>query len=70
MTDEEKMAKLASVFDCEVDALKPDTALDGLGWDSMAMLTVISVARQNGKKITGADVRQLKTIADIMAAAF
>ena len=70
MTDEEKLSKLACVFDCEVDELKPDTALDGLGWDSMAMLTVISIARQNGKKIAGADIRQLKTIADIMAAAF
>lgn len=64
MTDNEKLDALAEVF--EADALSPEMALDELGWDSMAMLSVIALARANGKAVAGGTLRELKTIGDIL----
>ena len=65
MSNEEKLEALVEVF--ENPAIKADTRLDEIGWDSMAMLSVMAIARQNGKSITGAQMREMVTIADILA---
>lgn len=65
MSNEEKQEALVEVF--ENPAIKVDTRLDEIGWDSMAMLSVMAIARQNGKSITGAQMREMVTIADILA---
>lgn len=65
MTDAEKMDQLAEVF--ETTNLTADTQLDTLAWDSMAMLSVIALAKQNGKVVTGAQMREMKTVSDILA---
>lgn len=70
MNEEEKLEKLADVFDCDSSELAVDKNLDELSWDSMAMLTVIAIARKNGKVVTGEQVRGFKTVADIITAAF
>jgi acyl carrier protein len=44
--------------------------LDEIGWDSMGMLSVIALAKTNGKTITGAQVRAFATVGDILSAAF
>lgn len=70
MTDEEKIEKIADVLDQDASALKTDTRLDEIGWDSMGMLSVIALAKTNGKTITGAQIRAFEVVGDILQAAF
>ena len=70
MTDMEKINKLADILDKEPDGLTADVKLDEIGWDSMGMLSVIALARANGRTITGAQVRDFETVGDILLAAF
>lgn len=70
MTDQEKIDRLADVLDQEAGALKAETQLDEIGWDSMGMLSVIALAKSNGKTITGAEIRAFETVGDILQAAF
>ena len=44
MTEQEKIDRLADVLDQDSGALKADTPLDTIGWDSMGMLSVIALA--------------------------
>lgn len=67
MTQEEKMEQLAEVFDVELSSLSSQTALDTLHWDSMAMLSVIAVLKnQYSKKVSGSELRAMRTIQDIL----
>ena len=70
MTDQEKVDRLADVLDQESGALNAETRLDESGWDSMGMLSVIALAKSNGKTITGAQIRAFETVGDILQAAF
>ena len=70
MTDQEKIDRLADVLDQESGALNAETRLDEIGWDSMGMLSVIALAKSNGKTITGAQIRAFETVGDILQAAF
>lgn len=63
---DELLQKLAVTLD--VDRVTPDTSLEDLAWDSMAMLGVIALGRTRGKKITGDMLKGMKTVADIIAA--
>lgn len=67
MTQEEKLETLAEIFDCDAGELKPDTRLDEIGWDSMAMLSVIAMAKARfDKKVTGSQIREFVTVQDIL----
>lgn len=69
MDQAEKLEALAEIFDCAVDTLRPETRLDALEWDSMAMLSVIALAKAKfNRKIPGAEIRSFKTIQDILNA--
>ena len=70
MTDQEKIDRLADVLDQDSGTLKVETQLDEIGWDSMGMLSVIALAKSNGKTITGAQIRAFETVGDILQAAF
>ena len=70
MTEQEKIDRLADVLDQDSGALKAETQLDEIGWDSMGMLSVIALAKSNGKTITGAQIRAFETVGDILQAAF
>ena len=70
MTDQEKIDRLADVLDQDSGALNAGTQLDEIGWDSMGMLSVIALAKSNGKTITGAQIRAFGTVGDILQAAF
>lgn len=70
MTDQEKIDRLADVLDQESGVLNAETRLDEIGWDSMGMLSVIALAKSNGKTITGAQIRAFETVGDILQAAF
>jgi len=63
----EKLEALAEIFDCDAGELKPDTQLDTLEWDSMAMLSLIAMIKARfDKKLPGAEIRAFKTVQDIL----
>lgn len=66
MTEQEKKEALCEVF--ETDRFTPETRLDTLNWDSMAMLSVIAVAKANGVAISGDAIRAFKTVGDVLEA--
>ena len=70
MDDNEKMERIADVLDQDVASINGDTRLDEIGWDSMGMLSIIALAKTNGKTITGAQIRAFETVGDILQAAF
>ena len=67
MTQEEKLETLAEIFDCDAGLLRPDTRLDQLAWDSMAMLSVIAMAKSRfNRKLPGAQIRAFATVQNIL----
>ena len=66
MNDEQKLEALYEVF--ETEELTPETRLDTLNWDSMAMLSVMAIVKNNGKSISGQAIRDMVTIGDILKA--
>ena len=70
MTEQEKIERVVDVLDRDADAITAETRLDELGWDSMGMLSVIALARANGKVITGTQIRAFEKVGDILQAAF
>ena len=70
MNEQDKLDIIADMLDMDVGSLSIDTRLDEIAWDSMGMLSVIALAKTNGKTISGAQVRVFKTIGDILEAAF
>lgn len=70
MEIEEKIERIADVLDQDSSSLTVDTQLDEIGWDSMGMLSVIAIAKMNGKTIAGDQIRAFKTVGDIINAAF
>lgn len=67
MTQEEKLEALAEIFDCDAGELKPETQLDTLQWDSMAMLSLIALVKAKfDKKLPGAEIRGFKTVQDVL----
>ena len=68
MTQQEKMEALEELFEADAGTLVPDTALDTLQWDSMAMLSLIALVNEKfGKKLSGAQLRTFKTVGDVLA---
>lgn len=67
---QEKLEKVAELLDQDLTNVRPDVDLDAIGWDSMGMLGAIALAKTNGKTITGAQIREFKTVQDILDAAF
>jgi len=64
----EKIDALADVFDRDVGEIRPEVRLDEIGWDSMTMLGVIAMVKTRfNKKIAGAQMREFKTVQDILA---
>ncbi len=69
MTDEKKLELLADTFDCDVEDLNKDLALEDLeNWDSMTKLGLIVLMDDEfGKTLTSNEIRAFKTIGDVMA---
>lgn len=68
MTDEEKLAIIADIMECEVDDLDPSKLLSDVPeWDSLSALSYIVYVTNNcGKDLTNADVKSFKTVQEIM----
>lgn len=70
MNEQEKIDKIADILDVDTDKIMVDTRLDEIGWDSMGMLSVIALAKANGKTVTGAQIRSFETVGEILNVAF
>ena len=67
MDEQEKLEVLAEIFDWDVGELLPEKQLDELSWDSMAMLSVIAMAKARfNRKVPGAQIRAFKTVKDVL----
>ena len=67
MNEQEKIGVLAEIFDCESGDITPTKPLDELTWDSMAMLSVIAMAKTRfNRKLPGSQIREFKTVQDIL----
>ena len=68
MTKEEKIALLEDMLELDGGTLKPETELDGIDeYDSMAKLSLIVLMDDEcGKKLTGEQIREFKTVQDIL----
>ena len=68
MTQQEKIEALGELFEADVGTLTPETGLDKLQWDSMAMLALIALVNERfGKQLNGSQLKGFKTVQDILA---
>lgn len=68
MTQEEKIAVLEDMLELENGTLTVETKLDEIDeYDSMAKLSLIVTSDEEfGKKLTGEQIREFKTVGDIL----
>lgn len=69
MTQEEKIALLEDMLELDANTLAPETELSAIDeYDSMAKLSLIVLMDEEcEKKLTGEQIRDFKTIGDILA---
>ena len=68
MTNEEKIAMLEDMLELDGGSLKPEMELKDIAeYDSMAKLSlIVMVDEECGKKLTGEQIREFKTVKDIL----
>jgi acyl carrier protein len=68
MKQEEKIALLEDMLELDGGTLKPETVLADIDeYDSMAKLSLIVLMDDEfGKKLTGEQIREFKTVQDIL----
>ena len=68
MTNQEKMRMLEETFELDGNSLTEDTVLaDIVKYDSMAKLSLIVLCDDEfDKKLTGEQIREFKTVKDIL----
>lgn len=68
MTNEEKIALLEDMLEIDGGTLKAETELSSIDeYDSMAKLSLIVLMDEEcGKKLTGEQIREFKTVNDIL----
>ena len=68
MTQEEKIALLEDMLELDGGSLKPETELSSIDeYESMAKLSLIVLMDDEcGKKLTGEQIREFKTVQDIL----
>lgn len=64
-----KLALIEETLDTNEGELTAETVLDDVdGWDSIAALSLIVMLDEHfGKTITGAQIKELSTVSDILA---
>ena len=70
MTDQEKMECIAESVEMDVSEISPDTVLSELeNWDSVAVLSIISVINEKFNKFpSAAEILKYTTVRDLMEA--
>ncbi|MGI5843255.1 MAG: acyl carrier protein [Candidatus Xenobium sp.] len=68
MDKDKKLALLEELFELDSGELTEDTVLEDLdNWDSMTRLSlIVMVDDELGKELTGAQIRNFATVADIL----
>ena len=68
MSENEKIALLEETFDVEEGTLSADMQLDDIEeYDTMTKLSlIVMIEDEFGKKLTGAEIKEFKTIQDIL----
>lgn len=68
MTQEQKIALLEEMLELDNGSLSPETELSSIDeYDSMAKLSLIVLMDEEcNKKLTGEQIREFKTVADIL----
>ena len=68
MTNEEKIALLEDMLELDGGVLNPETELSSIEeYDSMAKLSLIVMMDDEfGKKLTGEQIREFKTVQDVL----
>ena len=68
MTNEEKIAMLEDMLELDGGTLKPEMNLSDIPeYDSMAKLSLIVMMDDEfGKKLTGEQIREMKTVQDVI----
>lgn len=68
MTQEEKIAMLEEMLELDGGSLKPEMKLSEIPeYDSMAKLSlIVMMDEEYGKKLTGEQIREIKTVQDIL----
>jgi acyl carrier protein len=67
MTQQEKIDLLEEAFEEDPGTLDPETLLDSIHWDSMAMLTVIALVKEHfDKPLSRAQIKAFRTVGDIL----
>lgn len=68
MTEQEKLALLEETFDMDEGSLSPEMELADIEeYDSMTKLSlIVMVEEECGKKLSGAEIKEFKTVKDIL----
>lgn len=70
MTEAELLDELADILNATPGTLTPETPLDTLTWDSMALLAYLALLRfRFNKTLPGASCTDFRTVADLLAPA-
>lgn len=68
MTEAELLDELADILNAAPGTLAPETPLDTLTWDSMALLAYLALLRFHfNKTLPGASCADFRTVADLLA---
>lgn len=64
----EKLALLEETFDADAGSINPENVLEDQDWwDSMAKLSlIVAIEDEFGKKLSGDQIRAMKTVQDIL----
>lgn len=68
MTDQEKLAALEEIMELDEGSVTPETRLEDIEeWDSLSALSfVVLLGDEFERQITGKEIREFQTIADMM----
>lgn len=68
MTEQEKLALLEETFDMDEGSLSPEMVLSDIEeYDSMTKLSlIVMVEEECGKKLSGTEIKEFKTVKDIL----
>lgn len=69
MKDKEKLEMIEEMLDLDEGTLLPEQVLTDLEeWDSIAVISLIALMDEEyNKQIKGSDIKQLQTVADVLA---
>ncbi len=70
MTEQEKLAALEDMMELDAGTLASGTSLDDIDeWDSLSALSFVILLKDTfGRKVSGKEIREMRTVGDLMRA--